>query len=48
MGYDDEAIARKKGEYVVANGLGGVMFWYENLSILSEFMLNFMVAKSTI
>lgn len=27
VGYDDEAIARKKGEYVVANGLGGVMFW---------------------
>lgn len=27
VGYDDEAIARKKGEYVVANGLGGIMFW---------------------
>lgn len=26
VGYDDEAIARKKGEYVVANGLGGIMF----------------------
>lgn len=30
VGYDDEAIARKKGEYVVANGLGGIMFWYED------------------
>ncbi|XP_037028163.1 uncharacterized protein LOC119068609 [Bradysia coprophila] len=27
VGYDDENIARKKGEYVVANGLGGIMFW---------------------
>ncbi|XP_031628807.1 uncharacterized protein LOC116344420 [Contarinia nasturtii] len=27
VGYDDEAIARAKGEYVVANGLGGIMFW---------------------
>lgn len=27
VGYDDEAIARKKGEYVVKNGLGGIMFW---------------------
>ncbi|KAJ6638460.1 Acidic mammalian chitinase [Pseudolycoriella hygida] len=27
VGYDDENIAKKKGEYVVANGLGGVMFW---------------------
>lgn len=27
VGYDDEAMARKKGEYVVKNGLGGIMFW---------------------
>lgn len=27
VGYDDEAIARKKAEYVVQNGLGGIMFW---------------------
>ena len=27
VGYDDENIAKKKGEYVVANGLGGIMFW---------------------
>ncbi|XP_062141510.1 mucin-2 isoform X4 [Drosophila sulfurigaster albostrigata] len=27
VGYDDEAIVRKKAEYVVAHGLGGIMFW---------------------
>ncbi|XP_039499729.1 serine-rich adhesin for platelets isoform X5 [Drosophila santomea] len=27
VGYDDEAIVRKKAEYVVAQGLGGIMFW---------------------
>uniref|UniRef100_A0A1B0D0G0 chitinase n=1 Tax=Phlebotomus papatasi TaxID=29031 RepID=A0A1B0D0G0_PHLPP len=27
VGYDDEAIARRKAEYVAANGLGGIMFW---------------------
>lgn len=27
VGYDDEAIARKKSEYVVKLGLGGIMFW---------------------
>ncbi|KAL5275106.1 Cht6 family protein [Megaselia abdita] len=27
VGYDDEAIARKKAEYVVEQGLGGIMFW---------------------
>lgn len=27
VGYDDEAIARKKAQYVVENGLGGIMFW---------------------
>lgn len=27
VGYDDEAIARKKSEYVIKNGLGGIMFW---------------------
>lgn len=27
VGYDDEQIVRRKGEYVVANGLGGIMFW---------------------
>ncbi|XP_055626232.1 mucin-2 isoform X1 [Toxorhynchites rutilus septentrionalis] len=27
VGYDDEAIARKKAKYVAENGLGGIMFW---------------------
>ncbi|SPP78041.1 blast:Chitotriosidase-1 [Drosophila guanche] len=27
VGYDDEAMVRKKAEYVVAHGLGGIMFW---------------------
>ncbi|XP_050330031.1 uncharacterized protein LOC126759340 [Bactrocera neohumeralis] len=27
VGYDDEAIVRKKAQYVVENGLGGIMFW---------------------
>lgn len=27
VGYDDEEMARRKGDYVVANGLGGIMFW---------------------
>lgn len=27
VGYDDEAIVRKKAQYVVDNGLGGIMFW---------------------
>ncbi|KAH8342282.1 hypothetical protein KR084_000658 [Drosophila pseudotakahashii] len=27
VGYDDEGIVRKKAEYVVAQGLGGIMFW---------------------
>lgn len=27
VGYDDEDIARRKAEYVVENGLGGIMFW---------------------
>lgn len=27
VGYDDEAIARRKAEYVVEQGLGGIMFW---------------------
>lgn len=27
VGYDDDAIARKKAEYVVELGLGGIMFW---------------------
>lgn len=27
VGYDDEDIVRKKAEYVVENGLGGIMFW---------------------
>uniref|UniRef100_A0A336MJW6 chitinase n=1 Tax=Culicoides sonorensis TaxID=179676 RepID=A0A336MJW6_CULSO len=27
VGYDDDAIARKKAEYVVSRGLGGIMFW---------------------
>ncbi|XP_059618815.1 mucin-2-like [Phlebotomus argentipes] len=27
VGYDDEAIARRKAEYVASNGLGGIMFW---------------------
>lgn len=27
IGYDDEAIVRKKAQYVVDQGLGGIMFW---------------------
>uniref|UniRef100_A0A182N1L5 Mucin-5AC n=1 Tax=Anopheles dirus TaxID=7168 RepID=A0A182N1L5_9DIPT len=27
VGYDDEAIARRKAKYVAENGLGGIMFW---------------------
>lgn len=27
VGYDDETIMRKKGEYVAENNLGGIMFW---------------------
>uniref|UniRef100_A0A0A1WJC2 chitinase n=1 Tax=Zeugodacus cucurbitae TaxID=28588 RepID=A0A0A1WJC2_ZEUCU len=27
VGYDDEAIVRKKAQYVVEQGLGGIMFW---------------------
>uniref|UniRef100_A0A1B0FFE7 chitinase n=1 Tax=Glossina morsitans morsitans TaxID=37546 RepID=A0A1B0FFE7_GLOMM len=27
VGYDDEAIVRKKAQYVVEHGLGGIMFW---------------------
>lgn len=27
VSYDDEQIARKKSEYVVEMGLGGIMFW---------------------
>ncbi|KAI7815601.1 mucin-like protein [Rhyzopertha dominica] len=27
VGYDDEAIARKKAQYVAEKGLGGIMFW---------------------
>lgn len=27
VGYDDEAIARKKAEYVAEQKLGGIMFW---------------------
>ncbi|RZB39353.1 mucin-22, partial [Asbolus verrucosus] len=27
VGYDDDAIARKKAAYVAENGLGGIMFW---------------------
>ncbi|XP_037938102.1 mucin-5AC-like [Teleopsis dalmanni] len=27
VGYDDEDIVRKKAEYVVEQGLGGIMFW---------------------
>ncbi|XP_017780174.1 PREDICTED: serine-rich adhesin for platelets-like isoform X2 [Nicrophorus vespilloides] len=27
VGYDDEAIVRKKAKYVADNGLGGIMFW---------------------
>lgn len=27
VGYDDEQIARRKGKYVVEQGLGGIMFW---------------------
>lgn len=27
VGYDDEAIARRKAKYVAEQGLGGIMFW---------------------
>jgi chitinase len=27
VGYDDEAMARKKSKFVIENGLGGIMFW---------------------
>lgn len=27
VGYDDEAIARKKSQYVADKDLGGIMFW---------------------
>jgi chitinase len=27
VGFDDDAIARKKAAYVAENGLGGIMFW---------------------
>lgn len=27
VGYDDEAMVRKKAQYVVEQGLGGIMFW---------------------
>lgn len=27
VGYDDEAIVRRKAEYVAENKMGGIMFW---------------------